>query len=246
MTERSTISRRAAVLGGLGFGGTALAGCTADELAAGLELLGSTGLTQTEAASGVKEALRVGTGAAVSRLSAAGGYLADPSVRIPLPSKLQTARNSLSAIGLASIIDDVEVKMNRAAEAAAPQAKTIFGNAISALTIQDALEIVRGPNDAATRYFQRTMTPDLVSVFTPPMRDQLNRTGAIAAFDRLVARVNAIPLAPQIGETVKSDLVAHGVDEALGGMFFYVGQEEEKIRANPAAYSSAILRRVFS
>lgn len=244
--DHPMLNRRRAIFGGAALGGLALSGCTADELAQGLELLGSTGLTQTEAAAGIKEALRVGTGAAVSTLSQAGGYLADPKVRIPLPTKLADARNAMSAIGLGSLIDDVEVKMNRAAEAAAPQAKSIFGDAISQLTVQDAVDIVRGPSDAATQYFQRTMTPSLVNVFTPPMRDQLNETGAIGAFDALLAKVNSIPLAPQLGANIKSDLVAHGVDKALGGLFYYVGEEEGKIRANPAAYSSAILRRVFS
>ena len=89
------------------------------------------------------------------------------------------------------------------------------------------------------------MTPQLTELFTPPMRSALQETGAISAFDALIARLNTMPLAPQLGENFKSDLVEHGVEKGLDGVFYYVAKEEEKIRANPAAYGSALLSRVF-
>lgn len=241
-SERSAgWTRRGAILSAL-----AAAGCTAEEIAAGIEILNTaSSLSQGEASLGIREALRVGTGAAVTQVGRTNGYLTDQAVRIPLPSTLQDVRGALSAVGFASVIDEVEVKMNRAAEQAAPAARDIFFSAITAMTIQDAVGIVRGGSNSATQYFQRTMTPRLVQAFTPPMEAQLQSTGAIAAFDSMVARLRTVPLAPQLAADAKTQLVSHGVREAVDGLFYYVGREELKIRANPAAYGSDLLIRVF-
>jgi len=241
MDTKRAWTRRAIVASAL-----ALGACTAEELQQSLDILAA-GQSPASADSdaGVREALRVGTSAAVAQVGRQNGYLTDPKVRIPLPPKLEQARSTLTAIGLGPFVDEVEIKMNRAAEAAAPEATDIFFQAIRAMSLNDAIGIVRGPQNAATQYFERTMTPALTELFTPPMQSALASTGAISAFDALLGRLNQIPLAPQLGSNIKADLVSHAVGEGLDGLFYYVAREEAKVRANPAAYGSEILIRVF-
>ena len=226
-------------------------GCTAADRDGILEgVLGQTGagagpLTQAEAAAGIREALNNGIISAVSRVGRRGGYLDDPVIRIPLPGFLRDAQDALSRVGLSGALDNLEVQLNRGAEAAAPIARDLFFDAIRALTIQDAIGIVRGPTDAATQYLKDQTYPRLKTLFRPIMNDALEKAGAIRTFDDITARLGNVPLAPQFGADAKNQLIDHGVEKGLDGLFYYVAKEEEAIRANPAKRTSEILRRVF-
>jgi hypothetical protein len=237
----------------LGLGLTAvLAGCTTAEQDAILRgVLGSrsggaaSGLTSAEAVEGLKAALSQGVGYAVARAGQRGGYYQNGRIRIPLPPRLAAVQTRLRPLGLSGLLDDIELKMNRAAETAAPEARSIFLDAIAGMSIDDALSIVRGGPTAATDYFERRTTPRLVALFSPPMQDALQGTGAIQAFDDLVTRLEGVPLAPQLGAGAKQDLIDHAVMGGLDGLFTLVAEEERAIRENPAKRGSEILRKVF-
>ncbi len=213
------------------------------------DILGSTGsgfgLTQADAANGIRAALDKGIGTAVSRVGVLGGYLNDGQIRIPLPSDLQRVQNVLNQVGAGALLNDLETALNRGAETAAPYAKSIFLDVISGLTITDAINIVRGPSNAATQYLSDRTMPKLVSLFAPIMTDALQNTGALQLFDQMAGNLRNVPFAPQLGADAKTGLIEHGVTKGLGGLFYYIGQQEAAIRANPAERTSEILRRVF-
>jgi hypothetical protein len=232
------------------FAGGSLAACTPEELGSVVEdVLGpqgsAGGLSQAEAADGIKAALRQGVGSAINQLGQVNGYFADRQVRIPLPPRLASLQGELQRFGLSGSLDELERQLNRAAEEAAPQAQAIFADAITRLSIRDALEIVRGSDTAATEYFQRETTEPLTRLFSPIMERALQQTGAIRTFDQMATRLSRVPLAPQLSGDAKADLIDHGVGRGLDGLFYYVAREEEAIRSNPAKRTSEILRRVF-
>lgn len=228
---------------------SALAACTTaerEEILGGV--IGQTsgrGLTEADAAAGVRAALNNGVFAAIATVGRRGGYFNDPVIRIPLPGFLRDAQQTLSKVGLSGALDTLEEQLNRGAEAAAPVAKNIFLDAVKAMTIKDAIGIVRGPNDAATQYLRRTTGARLANLFRPIMVNALEKAGAVRTYDNLVARLKNIPLAPQYGAEAKDELIDHGVEKGLDGLFHYIGKEEAAIRANPAKRTSEILRRVF-
>jgi len=203
------------------------------------------GFTEAEAAQGLREALSIASGRVTAQLGQADGYLGDPNIRIPLPGFLGDAQGALRRVGMADLFDDLEVRLNRAAEAAAPRAKPLFQSAVSEMSVDDAVGIVRGADDAATRYFQDRMTPRLRAEFRPVVSVALEGAGAIAAFDRAAARYAKIPFTPSLGASAKADLIDHGVDASLDGLFFYLAREEAAIRNEPVKRTSEILRRVF-
>jgi len=200
------------------------------------------GLSQSDMVKGLKEALRVGTGRVVSQLSKRNGFNKDRSIHIPLPRELKKVRSALATIGMADSLNDLENKMNRAAEQATPKAKKIFMQSIRKMTLNDARSILRGSNNAATRYFERTMSPELRRTITPLIEQALNQVGAVRSYDRVMANYRNIPMMPD----VKGDLNKHVMDKTLKGIFHYLAIEEAAIRKNPAKRSTAILRRVFA
>lgn len=247
-TKNHNFTRRQATT--LLFGTLVLSGCqttgeAGDILGSVLRGAGSTGLSQTDAAAGLRAALNNGVGSAISTIGVQDGFLGDSLIRIPLPGFLQDMQSNLGRLGLSGPLDTLETQLNRGAEAAAPQAASIFTDAISGLTIDDALGIVNGGNNAATTFLQERTTAPLTNLFTPIMTSALGQTGAIQTFDNLASRLNSIPLAPNLGADAKSNLISHGVEGGLGGMFTYIGQEEAAIRANPAKRTTEILQRVF-
>ena len=218
------------LLGNIGKGG----GDSAAGAAAGA--LGTDELT-----AGLKEALRVGTGRVVSQLGKTDGFNADSTIRIPLPESMQTVRSTLQPLGMSGMLDDLETRLNRAAEAATPQAQELFVQAISEMTLDDAKAIYDGPADAATRYFESKMSAPLADAMRPIVDDSLAEVGAIKAYDNLMGQYRSVPLVPD----VKADLTNHVLDKGMDGIFHYVAQEEAAIRANPAARTTDILKRVF-
>ena len=205
------------------------------------EAPGSGALSPQEISDGLKEALRVGTERVVGRLGTTGGFYADPTIHIPLPDKLAAARDTMGKFGLAKPFNDLELRLNRAAEAATPNAKALFWQAIRQMSIEDVRGIFRGPDDAATRYFQRKMSAGLVAAMRPVVDQSLNEVGAVRVYNRTVTQLSAIPYAPQ----VNTDLTGYVVAKALAGIFHDLAQEEAAIRKDPARRTTQLLRRVF-
>ena len=240
-TNQHLSRRTLLVFGGAGL----LSGCITD----GVNLPGIPGatgaLTEADAAAGIRAALNNGVSSAISTIGVRDGFLRNAQIRIPLPGFLQDMQSSLSRVGLSGPLDTLETQLNRGAEAAVPEGRRIFVDAISGMSISDAIGIVRGGNNAATTYLKdRTFSP-LTSLFTPIMSNALQQAGAIQTFDSLAASLRNIPLAPQLGADAKNDLIQHGVQYGLDGMFLYIAKEEAAIRSNPAKRTSEILRRVF-
>jgi hypothetical protein len=202
---------------------------------------GSGALGQSEIAAGLKEALRVGTGRVVDTLGRADGFNADPKVHIPLPKVLAQAQSSLRLIGASALVDDLELRINRAAEQATPIAKDIFWQAITRLTFEDATAIYRGPNDAATRYLDRTTRASLTDAMRPVIDGALADAGAVAAYDAIIAQAQLAPFLPDL----KTDLTNHALGRAMDGMFAYLAIEEAAIREDPLKRTTALLKRVF-
>jgi len=215
----------------------------------GKELLGTmgggsgpgAGLSDIEIGKGLREALRVGSGNVVDTLGREGGFYGVEDVHIPLPGVLGRVQQALELAGKSGLTDDLELRMNRAAEASVPQAKSAFFDAIDAMTIDDARKILSGPNDSATRYFEGKMTPQLTEDFTPIVNEELAASGAAKAYDNAMGEYATLPLVPD----VKADLSSYVVEKALDGVFLYLAREEAAIRENPAARTTALLQKVF-
>ncbi len=194
-----------------------------------------------EITEGVREALKVGTERVVGRLGRVDGFNADPKIHIPLPDSLRDVRAALNLVGMAALTDDVELKLNRAAETATPKAKQLFWQAITDMSLKDIEGIYNGPDDAATRYFRASMSAPLRAEMRPVVDKSLAEVGAIQAFDQMIGRYKAIPFVPN----VKADLTEHVLDKAMDGLFFYLGQEEAAIRNDAVKRTTEILKRVF-
>lgn len=190
---------------------------------------------------GLREALKVGSASVVSKLGRTDGFNTDPMAHIPLPDKVAQARDLLSRLGLGADLNDLELRLNRAAEQAVPKAQTLFTDAISKMSLADARSILEGPDDAATRYFERQMGPQLSADMRPVVENALGDVGAIRLWESLTADLAGMPFVPD----VRGDLSAHVLEKANAAVFHYMAQEEAAIRKDPAARTSEILRDVF-
>lgn len=198
-------------------------------------------LTSDEISGGLRDALRVGTERVVETLGKQDGFNNASDVHIPLPSSLKTAQSMLSKIGMSGLTDDLELKLNRAAEASIPAATGHFTDAIKNMTIDDAKMILNGPNDSATQYFRRKMSTPLAADMKPIIDDQLSKVGVIASYDKMMGEYKNIPFAPNI----KANLTDHVLEKAIDGVFLYLGREEAAIRENPAKRTTELLKKVF-
>jgi len=202
-------------------------------------------LTSQDVTAGLRQALTFASGRTIDRVGQEDGYLLDAAIHIPLPGQLQSAQKTLASIGLYSLFDDLEERLNRAAEFAAPRARDIFVVAIGAMTIEDAMGILQGPDDSATRYFEGAMTPDLKTSFHPVFEEELNQSGALTTLGRITNHYNSIPFMGNLDRSVRSNLIDHGLTYALSGMFHYLAKEEAAIRNDPAKRTTQLLQRVF-
>jgi len=168
-------------------------------------------LSNAEVADGLREALRVGTERAVGQVGASDGYNADPAIHIPLPGSLKDVQSVLQSFGMAGLADDLELRLNRAAEAAAPEAEALFWQAIDDMTLEDVQGIYNGPDDAATRYFQGKMTPPLAERMAPVVNDSLAEVGAIQSYDEMMGQYKSVPFVPD----AKADLTEYVVEQAM-------------------------------
>ncbi|MGM0394149.1 MAG: DUF4197 domain-containing protein [Thermodesulfobacteriota bacterium] len=198
-------------------------------------------LPTSDVIAGLKEALTVGSEHVVQQLGQTDGFYADPQIRIPLPEKLATVKSALDKVGMGSFADDLELKLNRAAEAASPKARELFLNAISQMTFEDARGILNGPEDAATQYFRKTMSPDLAQAMTPVVDDSLSEVGAVQSYDRMMGKYADLPFVPD----VKADLTDHVVNKGMDGIFHYMAVEEAAIRKDPVKRTTDLLKKVF-
>ena len=199
-------------------------------------------LTPEDITNAVKDALRVGTGRVVDRVGAVDGYNADSAIHVPLPENLKQVDEALTAIGMGSLMDDLELRLNRAAEAAAPEAKDLFFQAIADMTVDDINAVFRGPDDAATKYFRGEMSAPLRERMRPVIQDSLAQAGAVQAYDQAIGQYESIPLMPD----VKADLTAHTLDYAMDGLFHYLAVEEAAIRNDAAKRTTELLQRAFA
>ena len=198
-------------------------------------------LNNQEIGDGLTEALRVGTERVVTQVSAADGYNLDPDIHIPLPGALKDVQKVLNSIGMSSLADDLELRLNRAAEAAAPEAQELFWDAISEMSFEDVQQIYNGPDDAATRYFQEKMTPPLTERMRPVVDRSLADVGAIQSYDNMMKQYESVPFVPD----AKADLSTYVVEMSMDGIFHYVAIEEAAIRNNPTARTTELLQKVF-
>ena len=200
-------------------------------------------LSQGEIGLGLKDALKVASQRVIGRVGKADGYNGDPAIRIPLPDTLQKIEMPLRAIGAGGMLDDLRLKMNRAAEQAAPKALDIFVGAASKMTFEDARTILTGPQDSATQYFKRTTSESLTKSFRPIVDGALSSVGAVVALNAVQTRARGIPF---VGETIGNfSLTDFTVGKALDGLFHYLAVEEAAIRTNPVARTTDLLKKVF-
>ncbi len=203
--------------------------------------IGGGELSDSKIIEGLKEALRIGTGNAVATVSRVNGYYKNPTIRIPLPETVQKVERILRVAGFGSQVDAFELSMNRAAERAAPEATSLFIDAIKEMTFSDAREILQGRDNEATLYFEDKTRGRLYTLFRPIVHSAMSEVGVTRLYQELNEMVRTIPFA----ESIRFDLDEYVTDKGLDGLFFMVGEEERKIRQDPAARVTDLLKKVF-
>lgn len=202
----------------------------------------STTPTEFEMGNGLKAALEKGAGFAVSSLSAENGYFNNPLVKIPFPQEAQFAADALNSIGLGSLVTEFEKLLNKGAEEGAKMALPIFTNAIKQMTFADVKNILFGGENAATNYFKEKTTVQLTDAFSPHIKTSLDQVNATKIWTDITNKYNSIPFT---NKKVETDLVKYATGKALDGLFLKVAEEEAKIRKDPIARTSELLRKVF-
>ncbi len=202
---------------------------------------GATSLSENEIAKGLREALTVGARNASSQLNKTDGFLKNPLVKIPFPEDAQRVATKLREMGMGKKVDEFERTLNRAAEGAAKEAAPIFVNAITSMTITDAKNILTGSNDAATVYLRGKTADQLASAFSPHIQKAMDSTMATRLWREITTTYNKLPLVKK----VNTNLTRYTTDKALKGLFTVVAEEELKIRKDPAARVSDLLKKVF-
>lgn len=198
-------------------------------------------LSTDEIVSGLKEALSVGTNNSTGKLSAADGFFKDAAVKILMPEQVQKVEKKMRMLGMGKLVDNTVLSMNRAAEDASKSAANIFLKAIRNMSISDALSILRGTDTAATGYLRGATNSELTTAFRPIIETSLAKVDAAKYWTDFFSAYNKFS-----SEPVNTDLTAYVTERAMKGIFYYVAEEEKKIRKDPAARVSDILKKVFS
>lgn len=202
---------------------------------------GLAGISNADAASGLKFALESGAAAAVGLLARPDGFLSNPKVRIPLPGFLQDAAKLLKALGQRAQVEELETAMNRAAEAAMPQARALLVNAVKAMSVTDAKRILLGGETSVTQFFvEKTRTP-MAEKFLPIIVRETQKVGLAEKYNRVAAKAAGIGLLKAEDASIEHYVTR----KALDGLYLMIAEEEKKIRQNPIATGSAILGKVF-
>lgn len=219
------------------------AACTTQQINNALgEILGADGLSSAEVADGLKQALSKGVSKGTEQASQEGGFYQNPRLRIPFPPDVRQAEERLRQIGLGKEVDRFILTLNRGAEEAAKEARPIFLDAIRNMSIQDAWDILRGEEDAATQYLRRNTGDQLRNKFKPVMSRALEQVNATRYYNDIASTYNRIPGVQQID----TDLEEYATSKALDGLFLLVAEEERNIRENPVARTTELLKRVFA
>ncbi len=198
------------------------------------------GLSDDKIIAGLKQALQVSTGKAVALTGRPDGFLKNQAIKILLPPKLETLGRGMRMLGMGARVDELEVGMNRAAEQATPQAKQIFLSALRKMTFDDARQVLTGGDTAATDYFKRSSSGDLTTTFSPIVHRSMERVGVVQQYNQVLANApGGNALAGQF------DIDKYVVGKTLDGLFLMLGEEEKKIRKDPAAQTTALLKEVF-
>ena len=198
-------------------------------------------ISQQDSSGALKQALTQGASAAVASLGKPDGFLGNPKVKIPLPENLQKAEKLMRKLGMGKHADELITTMNRAAEAAVPEAKALLLDAVKQMTLQDAKAILTGGDDSVTQYFQRTTSEPLTVKFLPIVRQATERVELAKKYNRYAKQ------AAKLGLLDKEDasLEAYVTDKALDGLFLMIAEEERAIRKNPLGQASSLLQKVF-
>lgn len=201
----------------------------------------SPGLSNDEIVQGLKEALNVGANNASKQLSSVDGFFKDAAIKILMPPEAQKAEKKLRSLGMGKLVDDAILSMNRAAEDASKDAAPIFVNAIKQMSIQDAVGILRGKDTAATSYLRNKTTSPLTEAFRPVIETSLAKVNATKYWNTVFTAYNKFS-----ADKINPDLAAYVTEKSLAGIFHQVGLEEQKIRKDPMARTSDILKKVFA
>jgi len=210
-------------------------------LAGSAAAAGIADITNSDATSGLKQALADGSGAAVSLLGKENGFFGNPRVKIPLPKAIQQIEGALRLMGKKQEADDLVLSMNRAAEAAVPQAKALLVDAVKKMSVQDAKGILTGGDTAATDYFRRTTRTQLSERFLPIVKKVTDRSGLAQQYNSLAGQGMSLGLVSKEEATVENYVTA----KALDGLYLMIGEQEKKFRQNPVGASSDIVKKVF-
>lgn len=197
-------------------------------------------LSDDEIAAALKQALEVGSTKAIAMAGRSDGFLNNEAIRILLPTKLQSVGKAMRLLGEGDTVDDMEIGMNRAAERATPQAKQIFLDAISKMTIANPRHILTGGVTAGTEYFEQNCSADITTAFTPIVHNALQRGGVTKKYDHVI---KTAPGGSAIAN--EFDLDKYVASKTLDGLFYLLGQEEIKIRTTPSAQTTPLLKEVF-
>lgn len=201
-----------------------------------------TGYTEAEAAQAIREALEQGTGKGISFLNKTDGFFGNEAYKLFLPPDAKKIENTLRTLGMGNMVDKAILQINRAAEDAVGFAKPIFVDAIREMTIMDAINIIRGPKDAATNYFRQKTTDKLIAAFTPSIKNSLDKLNATRYYADVVNMYNSFPTTIN---KINPDLPSYVVGKAVDALFDQIAKEEANIRENPVARTTEILRKVF-
>lgn len=201
------------------------------------------GLSNADIVSGLKEALIKGSQSAVSTLGKQDGFFANPKLKIPMPEKLRTVETTLRKLKQDKIADEFVLSMNRAAEKAVPKAMSIFSDTIKSMSIEDAYGVLKGPDNAATEYLKKTSGSQLEKEFLPIVKQATSRVGVTENYKSLISNLGMMS---KFIDIESLDLDKYVTDKAVNGLFSLVAEEERLIRANPAARTTNLLKKVFS
>lgn len=202
----------------------------------------ATTVSESEAAQAIREALDQGTGRGIGVLNVKDGFFGNAAYKLLLPPEAQRIENTLRNLGMGSMVDKAILSINRAAEDAVGYARPIFLDAIREMTIADAINIVKGPNNAATEYFRQRTTQKLIDAFTPVVKSSLEQFSATKYYGDVVNTYNAFPTTMN---KLNPDLPSYVVGKAVNALFDQIAKEEANIRANPVARTTEILQKVF-
>lgn len=212
--------------------------------AIGSVIPGAAGTSQSEIAAALRQALNQGTTAAIGQLGRTDGFWSDPRVRVPLPGFISKYESTVRAIGYGSTLDQFQLTLNRAAEKAVPQVTSIFANSISQMTLADAKQILQGPDNAATEFFRRTSTNELYARILPIVSEATAQVGVTQQYKKVASKAG--PILRLSGSTPPTDLDDYVTQQALNGLFTKIADEEARIRRDPAARTTELLKKVFA